>query len=146
MHGNRLLAACDDDAVRSNANDGPRQRPADLVLVVLDTTATISTEEVELLNSLDGRPHVIARNKSDLLTTPSQNKQKESDSLQTSALTGEGLSELRAARFRNRRFSFCRIAFAALRLLGMAIAPVIFQFTKSRSLTAVPAPFWEGLD
>jgi len=70
---------------------------ADLVVVVLDATATVSTEEMELLNSLDGRPHVIVRNKSDLLVTASQEKQEQSDSLQTSALTGQGLGELRAA-------------------------------------------------
>jgi tRNA modification GTPase len=67
---------------------------ADLVVVVLDATAAVSTEEKELLNSLDGRPHVVVRNKSDLLATASQ---EDSDSLQTSALTGQGLGELRAA-------------------------------------------------
>jgi tRNA modification GTPase len=85
---------------------------ADLVVVVLDATATISQEEIDLLRSLDGRPHVTVRNKSDLPhttppdlphatppdlphTTPPPNLARESASLLTSALTGQGLETLR---------------------------------------------------
>jgi tRNA modification GTPase len=67
---------------------------ADLVVVVLDATANVSGEETELLQSLDGRPHVVVRNKSDLANAALV---KEADSLLTSALTGEGLEDLRAA-------------------------------------------------
>jgi tRNA modification GTPase len=67
---------------------------ADLVVVVLEATARISKEEKELLQSLDGRPHIIVRNKSDLTDATSVN---EAGSLLTSALTGEGLGDLRAA-------------------------------------------------
>jgi tRNA modification GTPase len=67
---------------------------ADLVVVVLDATASVSGEETELLQSLDGRPHVVVRNKSDLANAALV---KEADSLLTSALTGEGLEDLRAA-------------------------------------------------
>ena len=67
---------------------------ADLVVVVLEATAGISKEEKELLQSLDGRPHIIVRNKSDLTDATSVN---EAGSLLTSALTGEGLGDLRAA-------------------------------------------------
>ncbi len=71
---------------------------ADLVVVVLDATATISTEETELLGSLDGRPRVIVRNKSDLApATPPAREDCEPASLLTSALTGEGLEDLRSA-------------------------------------------------
>ena len=71
---------------------------ADLVVVVLDATAAVSPEETELLRSLDGRPHVIVRNKSDLLkpADPPNAGEAESGYLLTSALTGEGLESLRA--------------------------------------------------
>ena len=39
---------------------------ADLVVVVLDATAPVAEEETNLLRSLDGRPYVVVRNKSDL--------------------------------------------------------------------------------
>jgi tRNA modification GTPase len=64
---------------------------ADLVVVVLDATATRSAEEKELLQSLNGRPHMIVRNKSDLNPAASL----EPGSLLTSALTGQGLESLR---------------------------------------------------
>ncbi len=69
---------------------------ADLVVVVLDATAAISAEEQELLQSLNGRPHITLRNKSDLLTAAPPNAGEESGYLLTSALTGEGLEPLRA--------------------------------------------------
>jgi tRNA modification GTPase len=70
---------------------------ADLVVVVLDATAAVSPEETELLRSLDGRPHVTVRNKSDLLKPADPpNAGDESGYLLTSALTGEGLEPLRA--------------------------------------------------
>jgi tRNA modification GTPase len=69
---------------------------ADLVVVVLDAAAPISPEETELLRSLDGRPHVVVRNKSDLLSSPgSPPGGEESGYLLTSALTGEGVGNLR---------------------------------------------------
>ena len=40
---------------------------ADLVVVVQDASAHLAAEERDLLRSLAGRPHVIARNKADLL-------------------------------------------------------------------------------
>lgn len=69
---------------------------ADLVVVVLDATATAGEEERGLLRSLDGRPHVVVRNKSDLLPEMQPRAEDESGSLLTSALTGEGLEDLRA--------------------------------------------------
>jgi tRNA modification GTPase len=70
---------------------------ADLVVVVLDATAVVAADEAELLRSLDGRPHLVVRNKSDLVapTRPSR-VGEESDFLLTSALTGEGIEDLRA--------------------------------------------------
>lgn len=66
---------------------------ADLVLVVLDATATVSSEESGLMLSLDGRPHIIVHNKSDL---PAATHANEPTSLSTSALTGEGIESLRS--------------------------------------------------
>ena len=69
---------------------------ADLVLVVLDATAEIGNEEQELLSSLDGRPHLIVRNKADLLAAAQPRAENGPHSLRTSALTGEGFEDLRA--------------------------------------------------
>jgi len=75
---------------------------ADLVLVVLDATEPINDEERRLLAATDSRPVLIAVNKSDLVA----NDRAASDlyakelldvpALATSALTGEGIEELRA--------------------------------------------------
>jgi tRNA modification GTPase len=75
---------------------------ADLVLIVLDATEPINDEERRLLAATDGRPAIIAVNKSDLVA----NDRSASDlyakelldlpALATSALTGEGIEELRA--------------------------------------------------
>ena len=70
---------------------------ADLVVVVLDATTAVSEEETALLRSLDGRPHVVVGNKSDLLESTPPRGKDEPGSLLTSALTGEGLEGLRAA-------------------------------------------------
>jgi len=70
---------------------------ADLVVVVLDATTAVSDEEIALLRSLDGRPHVVVGNKSDLLESTPPRGKDEPGSLLTSALTGEGLEDLRAA-------------------------------------------------
>jgi len=71
---------------------------ADLVVVVLDATAAVSKEEAELLRSLDGRPHLTVRNKSDLLPIDGRTLTAicDPDPILTSALTGEGLDQLRA--------------------------------------------------
>lgn len=70
---------------------------ADLVVIVLDASAHLAHEEQELLHSLANRPHVIARNKSDLLnpaTLPST-PYPLPPAVLTSALTGDGLEALR---------------------------------------------------
>ena len=73
---------------------------AALVLVVLDATQSLNDEERRLLSALEDRPAVIAINKSDLVRDESADligaiaiKQP---ALPTSALTGEGISALRA--------------------------------------------------
>jgi tRNA modification GTPase len=73
---------------------------ADLVLVVLDASQPASDENRELLQQLEGRAAIVVENKSDLKSSQfilgSQLPQ-----VQTSALTGEGIEELRAAILRH---------------------------------------------
>lgn len=80
---------------------------ADLVLLVLDSTAPFTPEQQALLDSLAGRPHLVVHNKIDLLsmnpesyprTASSATSHKhETDELYTSAHTGEGIGPLRDA-------------------------------------------------
>jgi len=76
---------------------------ADLVLLIHDATSPVSDDEEELLRMLDGRPHLVVRNKMDLMGFGGS---VQSDSaltagprtpLEISALTGEGLDDLRRA-------------------------------------------------
>jgi tRNA modification GTPase len=82
---------------------------ADLVLVVLDASQPISDEDHELLNQVQGRPALVVQNKADLagacgdgkcgdgrLARPGQPKPGSSPPIPTSALTGQGIPELRA--------------------------------------------------
>jgi tRNA modification GTPase len=82
---------------------------ADLVLVVLDAAQPVSDEDRELLHQVDGRAAIVVENKSDLrgaaqVTTDTLAHNGVCSSatpppltIQTSALTGEGIAELRAA-------------------------------------------------
>ena len=75
---------------------------ADLVLIVLDATEEFNDEERRLFAATEGRPVLVAVNKCDLV----QNAARAADfcapdhakisALPTSALTGEGIEELRA--------------------------------------------------
>ena len=70
---------------------------ADLVLVVLDASQPGTTEDAELLRLAQGRPAIVVGNKCDLgassqwIAVSSQ-----TDGVRASALTGEGIAELRA--------------------------------------------------
>ena len=66
---------------------------AALVLVVLDATLPLNDEEHRLLEAVEGRPSLIVLNKCDL--APSAYIAPELLALRTSALTGEGIPELR---------------------------------------------------
>ena len=82
---------------------------ADLVLLVHDATTTFSAQEEELAGSLRGRPHLLVRNKVDLLSgdadqpdgapsEPMSDPRAQAPAmLAVSALTGEGLDALRHA-------------------------------------------------
>jgi tRNA modification GTPase len=98
---------------------------ADLVLVVLDASVPASEEDLELLKQADQRPAIVIENKADLVDTGDGNREGHDFSraekvalhvceperasvreglevhLKTSALTGEGIPELRAAILRH---------------------------------------------
>jgi len=76
---------------------------ADLVLVVLDASQGETAEDEELLRQAENRPVIVVGNKCDLSGargTPTSRKGSETwgtqDFIPTSALTGEGIGELRA--------------------------------------------------
>ena len=69
---------------------------AALVLVVLDATQALNEEERDLLTAVEGRAALVAINKSDLAAAhPSAHEIAGVAALATSALTGEGIAELR---------------------------------------------------
>ncbi len=65
---------------------------ADLVLVVLDASQKVTTEDEELIAQAQGRNVLLVNNKADL--SPSSASQL--DAIRTSAVTGEGIRDLRA--------------------------------------------------
>jgi tRNA modification GTPase len=70
---------------------------ADLVLIVLDASQPITGDDGELLQLVAGRPAVVVANKSDLVSAfqfPVVSDR--TSTIRASALTGEGLAELRA--------------------------------------------------
>ena len=76
-----------------------RQALADaaLVLVVLDATQPLNDEERRLLDTVEGRPALVVLNKCDLVEASLDAKLDGGiPALKTSALTGEGIPELRA--------------------------------------------------
>ena len=77
---------------------------ADLVLVVIDATEAITEEDRKLLNQVRGRAAIVVENKSDLVSdergrprVDDSGQSASALSISTSALTGEGIGELRAA-------------------------------------------------
>jgi tRNA modification GTPase len=70
---------------------------ADVVLLVLDATAPLHEEDKTTIAALSGRPFLVAINKQDLSTKPSQTLEQAVLAVETSALTGSGIPELRHA-------------------------------------------------
>jgi tRNA modification GTPase len=68
---------------------------ADLVLVVLDASHAHAPEDAELLNQAAARPVIVVQNKSDLLTSGQPPAVRGHSPIRTSALTGDGIPELR---------------------------------------------------
>jgi tRNA modification GTPase len=68
---------------------------AAIVLVVLDATQPLNEEEHRLLAAVEGRPALVAINKSDLLDRPPTVEARQLPVLSTSAKTGKGIAALR---------------------------------------------------
>jgi tRNA modification GTPase len=71
---------------------------ADLVLLIHDATLAVTVGELRLEASLAGRPHLVIYNKMDLAGVDENTELGAgAETLRTSALTGEGLEDLRGA-------------------------------------------------
>jgi tRNA modification GTPase len=72
---------------------------ADLVLVVLDASQPLSSEDSTLLNQVERRAAIVVQNKADLAEAKSwpTSTASERPEIRTSAITGEGVPELREA-------------------------------------------------
>jgi tRNA modification GTPase len=70
---------------------------ADTVLLVLDATTSLHEEDEATIASLTTRPLLIAINKHDLAPAPSLATETAHTTIETSALTGTGIAELRQA-------------------------------------------------
>ncbi len=69
---------------------------AAVVLIVLDATQPLNEEEHRLLEAVEGRPAIVAINKSDLeIPVPIPHDTARTPGLKTSAITGEGIPALR---------------------------------------------------
>ena len=75
---------------------------ADLVLVVLDASHAHAPEDDELLNQAAARPLIVVHNKTDLMTSGLETSGQrpvssgQTPAIRTSALTGDGIPELRS--------------------------------------------------
>ena len=69
---------------------------ADLVLVVLDSSESVAREDVELLEQVAQRPAIVVENKADLTNFHLSVNGCQLTRVRTSAITGEGIAELRA--------------------------------------------------
>jgi tRNA modification GTPase len=70
---------------------------ADLVLVVLDASQSAASEDEDLLRQTNERPNIVVENKCDLASNATQSSVGDrSGQIRVSALTGEGIPELRA--------------------------------------------------
>ncbi len=80
---------------------------ADLVLVVLDASLGETAEDAELLRLAENRPVIVVENKSDLMARKNLMSRKNAETwgtripILTSAVTGEGIAELRAGILRH---------------------------------------------
>jgi tRNA modification GTPase len=68
---------------------------ADLVLLVFDASQSVASEDRELLAQVEQRWAIIAENKSDLASAPFSGLDSPLPRVRTSALTGQGVAELR---------------------------------------------------
>jgi tRNA modification GTPase len=74
---------------------------ADLVLVVVDASLPIAPEDHQLLRQVAERPAILVENKADLASFETAAIVSSLERVRTSAITGEGIRELRAEIFRH---------------------------------------------
>ena len=74
---------------------------ADLVLVVVDASLPMAPEDHQLLAHVAERPAILVENKADLLSFETAAMVSSRERVRTSAVTGEGIPELRAEIFRH---------------------------------------------
>lgn len=67
---------------------------SDLVVIVIDGSQSLSSEDTSIFTELGEHPHIIIKNKSDLGVLGSENLDNHGKCLTVSAKTGAGLSEL----------------------------------------------------
>ena len=68
---------------------------ADLVLVVLDASQPVTAKDTELMQIAESRPAIIVQNKCDLVGSPKPEVRGPAPHVRLSALTGEGIDDLR---------------------------------------------------
>jgi tRNA modification GTPase len=90
-------AAADEAESQGIARTHEALADADLILLIRDITQPVAPADEALAASLSGRPHLIILNKLDLLSAADLPPQAPALTIQTSALTGRGLDDLRAA-------------------------------------------------
>jgi tRNA modification GTPase len=74
---------------------------ADLVLVVVDASLPMAPEDHQLLRQVAERPAILVENKADLASSETAAIVCSLERVRTSAITGEGIQELRAEIFRH---------------------------------------------
>ena len=88
-----LRAALDEAESIGVAKSREALADADLVLVVTDASQPVA-EDAELLRQVEDRSHIVVENKVDLASR-NEKPETRNSSVRTSALTGEGIAELR---------------------------------------------------
>jgi tRNA modification GTPase len=76
---------------------------ADLVLVVLDLSQPVSSEDARLVEMVGERPRIVVENKADVARPPEAGgrRRQNNGAVRTSAVTGEGIDHLRAEIFQH---------------------------------------------
>jgi tRNA modification GTPase len=86
-----LRTGADEAEAMGIAKSREAMADADVVVVVVDATVGMSAEDEALIAGLEGRAYLVVWNKSDLVARAAEG------GLRTSALTGDGIAELRWA-------------------------------------------------
>jgi len=92
-----IRAACDEAESIGIRKSYEALADADLVLVVTDASQAQAEEDARLLEVAGGRPRIVVENKVDLYSKQGEGsrRQEKNGVVRTSALTGEGVEELR---------------------------------------------------